>query len=73
MNIKKIYFFFFICGAANAHNIDPAKCNNEIQQGDVYWCLMDKYQQSVIALKKKKLMHKKGWKNSIIMKKKKRP
>ena len=55
MNIKKILFLFFICGAANAHNIDPAKCNNEIQQGDVYWCLMDKYQQSVIALKKEEI------------------
>lgn len=51
MNIKCLCFFL-ICGAANAHNIDPAKCNNEIEQADVYWCLMDKYQQSVIALKK---------------------
>lgn len=71
MNIKKILCLFLICGAANAHNIDPAKCNNEIQQDDVYWCLMDKYQQSVIALKKEKLMHKKGWKDSIIMKERK--
>ncbi len=71
MNIKKILCLFLICGAANAHNIDPAKCNNEIQQDDVYWCLMDKYQQSVIALKKKKLMHKKGWKDSIKMKERK--
>ncbi len=54
MNIKKILCLFLICGAANAHNIDPAKCNNEIQQDDVYWCLMDKYQQSVIALKKRR-------------------
>lgn len=73
MNIKKILYLFLLCGAANAHNIDPAKCNNEIQQSDVYWCLMDKYQQSVIVLKKKKLMHKKGWKDSIIMKERKRP
>ncbi|HBI0387350.1 TPA: hypothetical protein KYJ86_001577 [Salmonella enterica subsp. enterica serovar Dublin] len=55
MNIKKILCLFLICGAANAHNIDPAKCNNEIQQDDVYWCLMDKYQQSVIALKKEEI------------------
>ncbi len=51
MNINCLCLFL-ICGAANAHNIDPAKCNNEIERADVYWCLMDKYQQSVIALKK---------------------
>ena len=55
MNIKKILFLFLICNAADAHNIDPAECNNEIQQGDVYWCLMDKYQKSVIALKKEEI------------------
>lgn len=73
MNIKKILCLFLICGAANAHNIDPAKCNNEIQQDDVYWCLMDKYQQSVIDFKKRKKINatKKGWKDSIIMKERK--
>lgn len=71
MNIKKILCLFLICGAANAHNIDPAKCNNEIQQDDVYWCLMDKYQQSVIALKKEEINAQKGWKDSIKMKERK--
>lgn len=71
MNIKKILCLFLICGAANAHNIDPAKCNNEIQQDDVYWCLMDKYQQSVIALKKEEINAQKSWKDSIIMKERK--
>lgn len=71
MNIKKILCLFLICGAANAHNIDPAKCNNEIQQDDVYWCLMDKYQQSVIALKKEEINAQKSWKDSIKMKERK--
>ncbi|KLV70090.1 hypothetical protein SK38_03747 [Citrobacter sp. MGH110] len=75
MNIKNILYILFIYNTASAHAIETSDCSYDqlIQQDRVYWCLMDKYQQSVIALKKKKLMHKKGWKNSIIMKKKKRP
>ncbi len=49
--MKKILFFIFICGGANAQNINVLECEEEMQQKDVYWCLMDKYQQSVLALK----------------------
>lgn len=52
MNIKNIIYILFVCNTANAHSFDPADCDNEVQQDDVYWCLMDKYQRSVLALKK---------------------
>lgn len=54
MNIKNLLFILFICNAASAHDIKLSECSYEqlIQQDRVYWCLMDKYQQSVLALKK---------------------
>lgn len=54
MNIKNLLFILFTCNAANAHDIKLSECSYDqlIQQDRVYWCLMDKYQQSVLALKK---------------------
>ncbi len=49
--MKKILFLILICSGANAQNINAYECTEEMQQGEVYWCLMDKYQQSVLALK----------------------
>lgn len=49
------YFFslLLLCNIASAHGIKVSDCSYEqlIQQDRVYWCLMDKYQQSVLALK----------------------
>lgn len=53
MKLKNILYVLFICNTASAHNIKTSNCSYDqlIQQDRVYWCLMDKYQQSVLALK----------------------
>ncbi|WP_423060960.1 hypothetical protein [Citrobacter portucalensis] len=53
MNIKNILYILFIYNTASAHAIETSDCSYDqlIQQDRVYWCLMDKYQQSVLALK----------------------
>lgn len=57
MNIKNILYILFIYNTASAHAIETSDCSYDqlIQQDRVYWCLMDKYQQSVIALKKEEI------------------
>lgn len=54
MNIRNLLFILFTCNTASAHDIKLSECSHEqlIQQDRVYWCLMDKYQQSLLALKK---------------------
>ncbi|MGE6980639.1 hypothetical protein [Kluyvera intermedia] len=53
MNIKNILCIIFICNTACAQDIKVSDCSYDklIQQDRVYWCLMDKYQQSVLALR----------------------
>lgn len=53
MKLKKCLLLVFFCNIANARNIQVSDCPYErlIQQDKVYWCLMDKYQQSALALK----------------------
>ncbi|WP_228553226.1 MULTISPECIES: hypothetical protein [unclassified Citrobacter] len=57
MNIKNILYILFIYNTASAHAIETSDCSYDqlIQQDRIYWCLMDKYQQSVIALKKEEI------------------
>ena len=57
MNIKNILYIVFIYNIASAHAIETSDCSYDqlIQQDRVYWCLMHKYQQSVIALKKEEI------------------
>ncbi|MCE9947989.1 lysozyme inhibitor LprI family protein [Hafnia paralvei] len=53
MKLKNILYLVFVCNTANASNIKVSDCSYDllIQQDKVYWCLVDKYQQSVLALK----------------------
>ncbi|EHB3782783.1 hypothetical protein JXE69_000360 [Salmonella enterica subsp. houtenae serovar 17:z29:-] len=53
MKFKKYLFLVFLCNVANAKDIKLFDCSYErlIQQDKVYWCLVDKYQQSALALK----------------------
>lgn len=53
MNIKNLLYILFIYNTAIAHVIETSDCSYDqlIQQDKVYWCLMDKYQQSVLALR----------------------
>lgn len=57
MNIKNLLYILFIYNTASAHNIKISDCSYDqlIQQDKVYWCLMDKYQQSVLALKNEEI------------------
>ncbi|EPJ7088669.1 hypothetical protein NK529_003081 [Citrobacter amalonaticus] len=53
MKIKNLLCILFIYNTASAHDIKVSDCSYDqlIQQDLVYWCLMDKYQQSVLALR----------------------
>lgn len=53
MNIKNLLFILFICNTSSAHDIKVSDCSYDqlIQKDRVSWCLMDKCQQSVLALK----------------------
>ena len=53
MNIKYFFVFLLVCVNADAKDINLAACSYDIliQQDKVYWCLMDKYQQSVLELR----------------------
>ncbi|EFE08192.1 hypothetical protein [Citrobacter youngae] len=57
MNIKNLLYVLFIYNTASAHNIKTSDCSYDqlIQQDKVYWCLMDKYQQSILALKNEEI------------------
>lgn len=44
-------FLLFICDISVAHSINPTDCDEMQQQDETYWCIMDKYQQSVLELK----------------------
>jgi hypothetical protein len=50
---KYLFSLLLLCNITNAHEIKTSDCSYDqlIQQDKVYWCLMDKYQQSVLALK----------------------
>ena len=53
MKFKKYIFLVFLYNMANAKDIKLSDCSYDrlIQQDKVYWCLVDKYQQSTLALK----------------------
>lgn len=50
---KYLFSLLLLCDITNAHDIKVSDCSYDqlIQQDRVYWCLMDKYQKSVLALK----------------------
>lgn len=53
MKLNKYFSLLLLCNIANAYDIKTSDCSYDqlIQQDLVYWCLMDKYQQSVLALR----------------------
>ncbi|MDN8602164.1 hypothetical protein Q0A17_22580 [Citrobacter sp. S2-9] len=68
MKLKKMLLFIFWCNIVNAHDINVADCSYDIliQQDKVYWCLMDKYQQSVLELKREEVRAERKLKKMII-------
>ena len=55
MNMKYFLFFLLACGIADAKDINLADCDETMQQDETYWCLMDKYQHSVLELKREEV------------------
>lgn len=58
---KYLFSLLLLCDITNAHDIKVSDCSYDqlIQQDRVYWCLMDKYQKSVLALNMRKTEQKK--------------